>query len=105
MLIHRPMHRSRVQMHGQYFAMTQQNARRHTMTSGTGDKLKGKAQEAVGKGKETVGNATGDERLQGEGLVDQAKGKVSQAAGTVKDKLDQLGDKIGEKVAENRTQP
>lgn len=70
--------------------------------SGTGDKLKGTAQEAFGKGKEAVGNATGNERLQGEGLADQAKGKMTQATGTVKDKMDQLGDKIGEKVAEHR---
>ena len=72
------------------------------MSSGTGDTLKGKMQEAVGKGKEALGRATGDDRMEGEGLADQARGNVSQAKGTVKDTLDNLGDKLGQKVAEQR---
>ena len=41
------------------------------------DKLKGKIKQAVG-------GATGDKKLQGEGLVDEAKGKVKGAVEDVK---------------------
>jgi uncharacterized protein YjbJ (UPF0337 family) len=52
---------------------------------GADDKLGNKAEELKGKGKETAGDATGDEQLQAEGQTDQAKGNVKQAGEKVKD--------------------
>ena len=49
------------------------------------DKLKNKAQEVTGQGKEHVGKATGDEQLEAEGHKDQAAGNVKQAGEKVKD--------------------
>jgi uncharacterized protein YjbJ (UPF0337 family) len=50
-----------------------------------GDKIKHAAEEAVGKVKETAGEATDNERLQAEGQTDQAAANTKQA-----------GDKIGD---------
>ena len=49
------------------------------------DKMKNKAQELSGKGKEAVGGATDDRDLQAEGQKDQAAGNVKQAGEKVKD--------------------
>ena len=52
--------------------------------SATTDKVKGAANEAVGKAKEKIGEATGNERLQGEGTIQEVKGKGQQALGDAK---------------------
>jgi uncharacterized protein YjbJ (UPF0337 family) len=49
------------------------------------DKMKNKAQEMSGQGKEAVGEATGDRELQAEGKNDQAAGNLKQAGEKVKD--------------------
>lgn len=49
------------------------------------DKIRNAAEEAVGKGKEAVGDATDNERLQAEGKGDQAKANLKQAGEKVKD--------------------
>ncbi|MGY1723232.1 CsbD family protein [Blastococcus sp. SYSU DS0533] len=49
------------------------------------DKLRNKAEELGGKGKESVGEATGDRDLQAEGQADQASGNLKQAGEKVKD--------------------
>ena len=49
------------------------------------DKMKNKGQELGGKGKEGLGNATGDEELKTEGQADQVKGNLKQAGEKVKD--------------------
>ena len=51
----------------------------------TTDKIKGAANEAMGKAKQGVGEATGSDRLQGEGAIQEAKGKGQQALGDAKD--------------------
>src|SRR3954464_11546544 len=51
----------------------------------TTDKIKGTANEAMGKAKQGVGEATGSERLKGEGAVQEVKGKGQQAMGDAKD--------------------
>ena len=51
----------------------------------TTDKIKGEANEAIGKAKQTLGNATGSDRLKGEGAIQEAKGHGQQAVGNVKD--------------------
>lgn len=52
---------------------------------GLGDKIGNKAQEATGKAKETVGEATNNEELQAEGAADQGAAKVKQAGEHFKD--------------------
>lgn len=47
----------------------------------------GTVDELKGKGKQTVGKATDDPGLQGEGMVDEAKGKIKKAFGDVKETI------------------
>jgi len=47
--------------------------------------VKGTAEKAVGKIKETAGHITGNKRLEREGKVDQVKGAVHNAVGDAKD--------------------
>ena len=49
------------------------------------DKIKNKAQELSGQGKEAVGDATDNRDLQAEGQQDQAAGNLKQAGEKVKD--------------------
>jgi uncharacterized protein YjbJ (UPF0337 family) len=49
------------------------------------DKIQNAAEEAIGKGKEAVGDATDNEKLQAEGKGDQAKANLKQAGEKVKD--------------------
>jgi uncharacterized protein YjbJ (UPF0337 family) len=49
------------------------------------DKVKGTANEAMGKAKQGIGEATGDDRLQGEGAVQEVKGKGQKAVGDAKE--------------------
>ena len=51
----------------------------------TADKVKGAANEAIGKAKQGIGEATGSDRLQGEGAVQEVKGKGQQALGDAKE--------------------
>ena len=50
-----------------------------------GDKIRNKTEELTGKGKQTVGDATGNEDLKTEGQTDEAKGNVKQAGEKIKD--------------------
>jgi uncharacterized protein YjbJ (UPF0337 family) len=68
------------------------------MSSGTGDKLRGKGEELMGRGKEAMGDLTDDERMQSEGQGDQLKGKGRGMVGDVKDAMDKAGDKVGDAV-------
>ncbi|MBT1510645.1 CsbD family protein [Bradyrhizobium sp. SRL28] len=50
----------------------------------TADKIKGATNEAIGKAKQGVGEATGSDRLQGEGVIPEVKGKGQKAMGDAK---------------------
>jgi uncharacterized protein YjbJ (UPF0337 family) len=50
----------------------------------TADKIKGAANEAMGKAKQGIGEATGNDRLQGEGTFQEVKGKGQEALGDAK---------------------
>ena len=52
---------------------------------GFDDKISNKAEEAKGKVKEEVGDATDNESLEAEGKADQTKGNLKQAGEKVKD--------------------
>ena len=51
----------------------------------TTDKIKGATNEAIGKAKQGIGEATGSEQLQGEGVIQELKGKGQKAVGDAKD--------------------
>jgi len=53
--------------------------------SGTSDKIKGLANEAIGNVKQGVGKATGNDELQVKGVIQEKKGEAQQAIGKVKD--------------------
>ena len=53
--------------------------------SSTTDKVKGATNEAVGKAKQGLGKATGSDRLEGEGMIQEAKGKGQKVLGDAKD--------------------
>jgi len=58
------------------------------------DQVKGRVEQAKGKVKEVAGKAVGNDRLQSEGLVDQAVGKTQKNYGDAKEKVkDALDDK------------
>ena len=52
---------------------------------GLDDKIKNKADDLSGKGKEATGKATDDERLEAEGKNDQTAADIKQAGEKVKD--------------------
>jgi uncharacterized protein YjbJ (UPF0337 family) len=52
---------------------------------GDDDKIENKKDELWGKGKETVGKATGDDELENQGKFDQTKANLKQAGEKVKD--------------------
>ena len=51
------------------------------------DKAKDKAEEMIGKGKQNVGEHTGDDDLKNEGKKDEATGDLKQAGEHIKDAL------------------
>jgi uncharacterized protein YjbJ (UPF0337 family) len=65
---------------------------KNTMGSTT-DKVKGVANEAIGKAKQSVGEAVDSDKLKGEGLVQEAKGHGQQALGDAKAAAKEAVDK------------
>ena len=59
----------------------------------TTDKIKGATNEAIGKAKQGIGEATGSDKLQGEGAVQEVKGKGQQALGDAKEATKDAIDK------------
>jgi uncharacterized protein YjbJ (UPF0337 family) len=56
------------------------------------DRIEGTAKKLVGGVQETVGDVTGDETLQGKGLLNQAGGIVQDGYGKVRDKVKDIID-------------
>jgi uncharacterized protein YjbJ (UPF0337 family) len=50
------------------------------------DRIKGTAEQAKGKAKETFGKVTGDTKTEAEGKADKAAGKARNTVGGLKDK-------------------
>jgi uncharacterized protein YjbJ (UPF0337 family) len=59
----------------------------------TTDKIKGATNEAVGKARQGIGQATGSDRLQGEGMVQEIKGKAQKAVGDAKEAVKDTVDR------------
>ena len=60
----------------------------------TADKVKGAANEAMGKAKQGVGEAVGSDRMQGEGAAQELKGKGQQALGDAKDTVKDAANRV-----------
>jgi uncharacterized protein YjbJ (UPF0337 family) len=66
--------------------------------SGTTDKIKGAANEAIGNVKQTLGRAIGSDRLQAQGLVQKAEGVAQKAAGHIKDNAKNSVNKAADSI-------
>lgn len=62
--------------------------------SAAADQAKGKTKQFVGKVKERVGNAVGDDELAARGTAQRADGKADEVKGKVKEKIDDARDAV-----------
>jgi uncharacterized protein YjbJ (UPF0337 family) len=69
--------------------------------SSTTDKIKGATNEAIGKAKQGIGEATGSDRMEGEGTIQEAKGKGQKAMGDAKDMAKEAVNKAANKTDKN----
>jgi len=67
----------------------------------TADKVKGATNEAIGKAKQGIGEATGSDRLQGAGVVQEVKGKAQKAVGDAKDAAKEAANKAAAAANKN----
>ena len=67
----------------------------------TADKIKGAANEAIGKAKQGIGEATSSDRLQGEGVIQEVKGKGQKALGDAKEATKEAIDKAAAAANKN----
>ena len=67
----------------------------------TADKVKGATNEAIGKAKQGIGEATGSEQLQGEGVIQEVKGKGQKALGDAKEATKEAIDKAAAAANKN----
>jgi uncharacterized protein YjbJ (UPF0337 family) len=74
-------------------ALALHQKRRFNMSSSTKDKVKGHADEAIGKAKQGVGKAIDSDKLRAKGVVQEAKGKAEKAIGHAKDAIKKAVDK------------
>lgn len=61
---------------------------------GIADKFSNKAEELGGRAKEAAGAATGNDDLKAEGKADQASSAIKDGVEKVKDKANEIVDKI-----------
>ena len=62
--------------------------------SSTADKAKGHVKEAVGKAKEKLGSALGDDKLETRGTAQRLEGKKDRLKGEIKEAIDDVKGKI-----------
>jgi uncharacterized protein YjbJ (UPF0337 family) len=67
----------------------------------TTDKIKGATNEAMGKAKQGIGEATGSDRLQGEGAAQELKGKGQKAVGDAKQAAKDVANKAADAANKN----
>lgn len=63
------------------------------MTSSKSDTIKGTANEAIGKAKQGIGSAVGDDSLRAKGAVQELKGSAQKASGAMKDAVKKAVDR------------
>jgi len=69
---------------------------------GNQDQVEGKWDQATGKIKEEIGDATDNERMEYEGKTDQAKGDIKEGVGNVRESIDDAVDDAKDKADWNR---
>ncbi len=57
------------------------------------EKIKGAANEVIGKAKQRVGSAVGDDSLRAKGVAQEFKGAAQKAGGEIKDAIKKTVDK------------
>ncbi|MDO8681618.1 MAG: CsbD family protein [Acidobacteriota bacterium] len=62
------------------------------------DEIKGKFDQVKGKVKQEIGDATGDQDLHDEGVVDQASGEIQEGFGTAKRKVGEAVKDLGDRI-------
>lgn len=62
------------------------------------DEVDGKTEQVKGKVKQTVGDATGNERLHDEGVADEAAGDVQEGFGKARRKVGEAIKDIGDNL-------
>jgi uncharacterized protein YjbJ (UPF0337 family) len=77
------------------------NLAKESSMGATTDKIKGATNEAIGKAKQGIGEATGSEKLQGEGAMQEVKGKGQQALGDAKEATKDATNKAAAAVNKN----
>ena len=65
------------------------------------DKIKGTTNEAIGKAKQGIGEATGSDRLEGEGVIQEVKGKGQKAVGDAKEAAKDAANKAAASANKN----
>jgi len=68
------------------------------------ERIKGKAEDVAGRVERQVGEWTGNEKAQAEGLAKQAEGKARNAVGKVKDSVRDAADKLHEEKVKNENE-
>lgn len=66
---------------------------------GLGDKISNAAQDAMGKAKEKIGDATGNETLEAEGRIDQGKASAKDAIEKARDDVREGVEDVKEGIA------
>jgi uncharacterized protein YjbJ (UPF0337 family) len=69
------------------------------------DNIKGKAKDISGRVERQVGEWTGDEKSQAEGLGDQASGKVQKAWGDLRDSGNRMKNDIRDRTSGSDVKP
>ena len=62
------------------------------------DKISGVANEAIGNVKQGIGKVIGSEKLQAEGLMQEAKGDAQKAMGDAKDGIKDAANKTADAI-------
>ena len=65
------------------------------------ERIKGKAEDIAGRVERQVGEWTGNDKAQAEGLAKQAEGKARNAVGKMKDGVRDAADKLNETKIKN----
>jgi uncharacterized protein YjbJ (UPF0337 family) len=65
------------------------------------ERIKGKAEDVAGRVERQVGEWTGNDKAQAEGLAKQAEGKARNVVGKVKDSVRDAADKLRDERVKN----
>ncbi|WP_406397448.1 CsbD family protein [Streptomyces sp. NBC_00879] len=67
-----------------------------------GKRIRGRAQEAVGKAKQKIGRATGRDDLRAKGTGDRAEGKARHTVGEMTDKIKGAAEEVKGKMRRHK---